>query len=204
VVGRTLHVFASQKLNSVRHVNQDKRILAIDLRSRSFGFVVFEGPTRLIDWGARSFRQGVNAVKIPASAKFIDLLDEFSPSAIVLRKTAVDSKRRHAMRKALLGRAEKCRVPIHFLSLHTVKNAFPDCNRNKYTIAEALAKRLPELAPRLPGVRKIWKSEDYRMSIFDAAALGVAYLNRRRSAPFVMLDTDTNGFAPSPDAPSLR
>ncbi len=48
-------------------------------------------------------------------------------------------------------------------------------NFKKYTIAVALTKQLPELAPRLPQVRKIWKSEDYRMSIFDAAALGVAY-----------------------------
>jgi hypothetical protein len=30
------------------------------------------------------------------------------------------------------------------------------------------------------GQRKIWQSEDYRMSIFDAAALGLAYLCRFR------------------------
>src|SRR5258708_6633189 len=94
----------------------EKRILAIDLRSRSFGFAVFEGPTRVIDWGVRSFREGVNAVKVPASAKFIGLLDEFSPSAIVLRKPAVDSEKRGAMRKALLGPAEKHLIPIRMLS----------------------------------------------------------------------------------------
>jgi hypothetical protein len=38
-----------------------------------------------------------------------------------------------------------------------------------------LAQRFPELAAKLPPKRKIWQSEDYRMSIFDAASLGVAY-----------------------------
>jgi len=51
----------------------EKRILAIDLRSRSFGFAVFEGPTRLLDWGVKSFRQGVNEPTIPASEKLAAL-----------------------------------------------------------------------------------------------------------------------------------
>jgi len=84
------------------------------------------------------------------------------------------------MRNALVREATKRRIPVRFLSRSGVKNAFPDCNRNKYTIAATLTKQLPELAPRLPSVRKIWKSEDYRMSIFDAAALGVAYFTRRK------------------------
>ena len=161
------------------HPNE-KRILAIDLRSRSFGFAVFEGPTRLLDWGVRSFRQGTNAVKIPASLKFAGLMDEFSPSAIVFRKRDVGTKKRVEMHSALLGEAEKRRIPIRLLFPRAVKTSFPGCNRNKYTIATALAEQLPELASRLPDKRKIWKSEDYRMGIFDAAAVGVAYFGRQK------------------------
>jgi len=51
---------------------------------------------------------------------------------------------------------------------------------NKYEIACAVAERLPELASKLPPKRKIWQSEDYRMSIFDATAVGVAYFTRRK------------------------
>ena len=162
------------------HPNE-KRILAIDLRSRSFGFAVFEGPTRLLDWGVRSFRQGINAVKIPASLKFAGLMDEFSPSTIVVRKGSVESRKKAGMRQALVTQAEKHRIPVRLLSRRVVKNAFVGSNRNKYAIAVALAKQLPELVPKLPSVRKIWKSEDYRMSIFDAAALGVAYFSHRRT-----------------------
>jgi len=70
---------------------------------------------------------------------------------------------------------------MDFLRSTPVKNAFPDYNRNKYMIAAALAKQLPAIGPKLPPVRKIWTSEDYRMSIFDAAAFGVAYFRRDKS-----------------------
>jgi len=163
------------------HPNE-KRILAIDLRSRSFGFAVFEGPTRHLDWGVRSFRQGVNAVKIPASEKFAALMEEFSLSAIVVQKDFFESKKKTCMRDGLLKQAEGHRIPMRFVTRRAVRSAFVGSNRNKYTIAAALVKQLPELAPRLPGVRKIWKSEDYRMSIFDAAGLGVAYFTRRKWA----------------------
>ncbi len=123
-------------------------------------------------------------MKIPASRKLAGLMDEFSPSAVVTQKELVDSKKRAGMRNALLKEAEKRRIPIQPVSRRTVRVAFPGSNRNKYTIAAALAKQLPELGPRLPGLRKIWKSEDYRISIFDAAALGVAYFSRAKRRAF--------------------
>jgi hypothetical protein len=56
--------------------SKEKRVLALDVHPRSFGFVEFEGPNRMLDWGVRSFRPGVNAVKIPAATKFLALLDD--------------------------------------------------------------------------------------------------------------------------------
>jgi hypothetical protein len=120
-------------------------------------------------------------VRVPVHKKFAELMSDSSPSAIVVQKDFFESKKKTGMRDALLKQAESHRIPIRFLTRRAVKNAFPDCNRNKYTIAGALAKQLPELAPRLPGLRKIWKSEDYRISIFDAVALGVAYFSHRRT-----------------------
>jgi hypothetical protein len=46
----------------------------------------------------------------------------------------------------------------------------------KHQMAELMAKQFPdELASRLPPKRKLWKSEDGRMDIFDAVALGAAF-----------------------------
>jgi hypothetical protein len=64
----------------------EKRVLALDVHPRSFGFIVFEGPNRILDWGIKSFRPGVNAVQISAAEKLVALFDEFTPSAVVIRE----------------------------------------------------------------------------------------------------------------------
>ena len=157
----------------------EKRILAIDLRASSFGFVAFEGPTRLLDYGVRSFRQGINAVKVPASTKIAALIEEYELSAVVLKQWTKDANGKRArMRKAVVRQADLRRIPVRLLPRSVVGNAFAGDDRNKYTIASALAQRFPELAAKLPPKRKIWQSEDYRMSVFDAAAVGVAYFDK--------------------------
>src|SRR5437867_2963900 len=57
-----------QKTDSMLEPNQE-RILCLDIRPRSFAFVAFEGPRVVLDWGARSFRRGVNAVRVPLRIK---------------------------------------------------------------------------------------------------------------------------------------
>lgn len=61
-----------------------------------------------------------------------------------------------------------------------VNRAFVGFESNKYEVASVLARQFPDLAPRLPPKRKFYESEDYRIGIFDAAAVGVAYFTRRK------------------------
>ncbi len=80
--------------------------------------------------------------------------------------------------------ALKSNVRVKRISKAKVKEAFPECpGQTKYEIATAIGKRFPELAPRVPPFRKPWMSEDYRMSIFDAVALALGYLEMARSKP---------------------
>ena len=162
----------------MHEAHKPERIIAIDLRSSRFGFAVFEEPKRLLDWGIKNFRQGVNAVRIPANVKLGDLMDEFLPSAIVLMKREAETKGRAQMREGLLSEARKRRIAVHFLSPREVKSTFVGSNRNKYAVAAAVIQQFPELASRRPGERKIWKPEDYVIKIFDAAALGITYFAR--------------------------
>ena len=67
------------------------------------------------------------------------------------------------------------------LSAQTVKRAFL-AHSNKDKRATAIAGQFPELLSLLPPKRKIWDSEDYRMKIFDAAAIGVAYFTEKATA----------------------
>ena len=158
----------------------EKRVLALHVHSRSFGFVVFEGPNRILDWGIKSFRRGVNAVKIPAAKKLLVLLDEFTPSTIVVRER--ETRRNRRMLAAIERQARSRRIPVRFISREDVNRAFVGFEANKYEVASVLAKQFPALASRLPPRRKFYESEDYRIGIFDAAAVGVAYFTRRKSA----------------------
>jgi Holliday junction resolvasome RuvABC endonuclease subunit len=72
----------------------------------------------------------------------------------------------------------KREVKVRSFSRAKVKQAFSESGAsNKHEIATTIAGRFPELAPRLPRFRKPWMSEDYRMSIFDAVALGVTFFH---------------------------
>lgn len=169
--------------NSMSKLIRDKRILALDIRPRSFGFVVLEGPDRLLDWGARSFRKGVNAVQVPPRKKLASMLAEFSPEIVLLNKRLLETlKMKHGMVGIARVEANKRKIPVRAITRPTVKRAFAMHNRNKDQIARALADRFPELAVILPPNRRCWQSEDYRMSVFDAAALAVAYFSRGKSA----------------------
>src|ERR1700694_2350331 len=97
--------------------NNEKRVVAVDVHPRSFGFVVFEGPNHMLDWGVRSFRTGVNAVKIPAGTKFLVLLDEFRPSAVVVTERLTRRTTKQTKMLATIERqARSRRIPVRYIS----------------------------------------------------------------------------------------
>ena len=150
-----------------------ERIIAIDLRPQTLGFVVFEGKENLIDWGVKSFRHGVNTVRVPLGSKVVELIADYVPDAIVLRKRLGTEP----MLRELHHGAASNHVSIHSIPIQILKAEFSDC-RNKQRTAEAVAERFIDLLPFLPPKRKLWKREDHRMRIFDAAATGIAYLSQ--------------------------
>ena len=161
--------------------NDERRVIALDVRSRNFGFVVFEGPNEILDWGIRSFRSGGNAVKTPAASKLLSLLDEFSPSAVVIRERPIGRAEKKPKLLSIIERqVRNRRIPLRLVTPQDVNRAFIGFESNKYEVASVLARQFPTLASKLPPKRKCWQSEDYRMGIFDAAAVGVAYFVRRK------------------------
>src|ERR1700732_2771901 len=110
----------------------EKLVLALDVHPQSFGFVVFEGPNHMLDWGVRSFRSGVNAVKIPAATKFFALLDGFRPYAGVVRER---STRRTKMLATVERKARSRGIPVRWISRRDVNRAFVGFESNKYEVA---------------------------------------------------------------------
>jgi len=73
-------------------------------------------------------------------------------------------------------------VKVRLFSRTQVKRVFfSEGHGTKQEVAERIAKRFPEeLGFRLPPKRRPWMSEDYRMDIFNAIALALAYRLKRQ------------------------
>ncbi|MHB8522093.1 MAG: RuvC family protein [Limisphaerales bacterium] len=160
----------------------DIRVLAIDPTTKGFAFAVLEGPDRLVDWGtktttARGHKQAECLSRIRL------LLELYQPSVVVLEHCAVPSSRRCPRVKWLIERirtvAKNSGVKARLVSRAQVRRMFAPA-RTKHEIAVAIAQRFPELASILPRprTRKTIDCEDGRMNIFDALALGLAFLHR--------------------------
>jgi hypothetical protein len=67
---------------------------------------------------------------------------------------------------------------VHAYSRHDIESAFaPYGVANKHQIAELIARNIPAFERYVPPPRKPWMSEDVRMGLFDAAALGLVFFN---------------------------
>ena len=163
--------------------NTSVRTLSLDVRSAKFGFVVFEEPDQLADYGVRSYACGHGPLNTVLRRSFRKLINLYFPSLIVFRipPNRADNRTRRAKVAAGILRKESKRqsIPIRCISRGTIKRFFRAQGlTNKYRIASYLADRFPNLAWKLPPRRRLWQSERHRMSIFDAVAAGVVCLQR--------------------------
>jgi len=150
------------------------RILSIAPSTRGFGFAVLEGLDTLVDWGVKSVTGDKNHGSIK---KVQELIAHYEPEVMVLQDTSIKHSRRAARIRALsrkiIALAATRKVSVALFSHEQIRRVFfADGQGTKHALAEILAKRFPEeLGSRLPPKRRPWKSEDYRMDIFDAVAL---------------------------------
>ncbi len=153
------------------------RILSVDIRSRRFGYAIFEMSTQLLDSGiARCVPPEIAATRIAGLCKV------FRPSLIVLRKEAVRRGRSYpstnAVRRAVRNEAMRRFIPTVTVAERTVKNWFQLHGKaGKYAIASFLANSFPELSWKLPPRRKAWEPEPWSFCLFDAVALGIVYVH---------------------------
>ena len=163
-------------------IHSRPRVLAIDPFGLGFGYVVLEGPERLIDWGVRG--------KHGEAVQLVDeLIDRYEPDVLVLEDVSAETRRSNRARRLLRSAAALARrrkISARWFPRSRVKKAFRQVKAvTKHEIATAIAEHLPILLLQLPPKRKTWMPEDYRMSIFDAAALAFTYFDfeeRRRVA----------------------
>src|SRR5260370_42006758 len=80
------------------------RILALDLHPRSFGYVVLEGPDRLLDWGVRSYRRKGKRNDVLVQRRLRPLLGLWRPSLLLIRCSQQVRPVKEPLRGGLLQR----------------------------------------------------------------------------------------------------
>jgi Holliday junction resolvasome RuvABC endonuclease subunit len=162
----------------MRHLPlRETRVLAIDPSSRGFGFAIFEGPENLIDWGVKQVKGSKNRECLRRIER---LMEYYQPEVIVVEDCTNRHSRRCLRVRELIGDilvlAAARKIKSRAVSRALVRKAFSSMGAStKQQIAAVIAEQFPELAPHLPPFRKLWMSEDYRMSIFDAGAFAAAH-----------------------------
>ena len=120
-----------------------------------------------------------------AFQKIRELLAFYRPDVLVLENCQGRGSRRATRIQTLINlmtaHATEVGMATAFFSRAEVRACFSSTagSTTKRQIAESIAREFPELEPRLPPVRRIWMSEDSRMNIFDAAALGITFFHSR-------------------------
>ena len=155
--------------------NSLTRILALDLHPRSFGYVVIESPTKLLDWGVCSSRQKGAVSDVLIRKRLRRLLELWRPAVLVFNTlSSVTPKSNHRSKrflKQIETEARKHRIPVRILEDNPVGSQGESLT--KYENARRVAEHFPVLTRELPPKRRAWESEHYRMSVFTAQALSV-------------------------------
>jgi hypothetical protein len=77
-------------------------------------------------------------------------------------------------RASLVAEARRFGIPVRRVPEAAIRSTFGGCRFvTTYHMAQTLVQRFSFLAFLLPPLRKIYESQDYRMSIFAAVALAL-------------------------------
>jgi hypothetical protein len=153
-------------------------VMSVFPYARGIAYVVFEDPNSPVDWGIcdpHGDRKKHQAIRIIAA-----LVDRYSPGVLVLRDRVGIRRGRNwrhaALVEALETLARQKGISIARLSREQVRQSFSSLESpTRYAIVQAVAKQVPIFETYVPPVRKIWKAEDRRMGMFDAAALALTF-----------------------------
>jgi hypothetical protein len=160
--------------------------LSVCATARGLAFVLFEGGAYPVDWGRVEFR-GVSK-NHRCIERFIGLLDRYRPDMVILQEPS-DLAHRRSYRAAQLTRAfsahaEGYGIPFVTRSRKHVLDAFSHLNPcTKQAIAQAIVEIIPAFGQHLPRHRAPWMSEDYRMGLFDSAALALSLFHGSKPPP---------------------
>jgi len=163
---------------------RDQLLLAIYPTTRGFGFVVFEGPERTIDWGVKDVQGDKNRKLV---SKIEELISWYRPEMLVLENahgtTSRRAKRIRQLHKLVVELAKNRKIRVQQFSRSDIKATFKNRSASsRYEIAQAVSQELLDLAPWLPPPKKLWMSENRWLGMFDAASLALTFYDTQNNS----------------------
>ncbi len=164
-----------------QHRKRVHRTIALFPNVYGFGFAVFEGPLRLVEWGTKHLKGAPEDVILD---KIDALFSWFEPDTCVVENVAGQgpwkSDRVKKLIRRIIALAEGNGIDAHSYSRAQIRQAFEKVGaRTKQEIAEVIAGDYEELMPILPQPKKVWENEVTSMGMFDAASLALAHFHFR-------------------------
>lgn len=143
------------------------RVLGLASTIRGFAYSLTEGPGCLIDVGNRE-----TPAKGPRLDRSIDLvLQDSRPLFVAVEHmSGLKQERFRQFSDAVIGCCESHEIKVITVRREDLLKAANLRDGTKWDVAEAMVRRFPEIAHKLPERRKQWKSEDDRLGIFTALA----------------------------------
>ncbi len=154
-------------------------VLSLYPNSRGLGYVLFEGPLSPFDWGVKEIRGHAKNRRI---LRFIEsLLEKYGPVVLVLEDWTDDAFQRIdrivELYEAIVALAKRKMIQVVRYPMRKIREHFAYRNATtKYEIALHIAKIIPAFSYQIPPRPVIWRSEDARQGLYDAAAIGLTHL----------------------------
>jgi Holliday junction resolvasome RuvABC endonuclease subunit len=169
-------------------------VLALYPMIQGFAYVLFDGPSRPLDWGVCYLSIPLKARNTAALARIDQMIARLQPSALAIEDYADHDWRRpirHAIFYRALTHAARVRgIDVHRFTRTDIRSCFASVGARTWDeIAEAIAREFVEFAHRLPRRRRVWDKQQKGMGLFIAASLGITYYRHPGSsigAPLVV------------------
>lgn len=149
-------------------------VLAVQLTSRGFAWMLFENAQTPVDWQLVHSKD-----RACISTRFEMLLERYEPNVVVLGafdENTKRSKRIKGVYRELQRETEFRGIDTSIFDRDTVQTYFAQFGAQTRTeISKVIAEKLDDFSHRQPGPRKIGSAEDMRLALFDAAALALTY-----------------------------
>lgn len=153
-------------------------VLAINLTSRGFVFVLFTAPLAPFDWGERVVPRSNRHEATLQSVKVI--MERYHPEIVVIEDgaaaTMLRGSRAATLYQDIAVEAEARGALAFTYSREAVFRTFEKYQpQSRHDIAKVIAAHISEFRYHLPAKRQLWAKPSAWQSLFDAAALGLTY-----------------------------